>query len=107
MSILTTPPNPFFAQFHDRQAVVVDLRDADAWLACDPTEAKRICAPLDAGRFSLRLVSPRINAAPRSKTGDDDPACLETTAGTLDQAQLGKLEWQRDKAEVPSSTRKR
>lgn len=54
-SMLTCPPGPDMAPYHDRQVVVLSLADCARWL--DPTvPAAALCAPLPAGSLAVRQV---------------------------------------------------
>jgi putative SOS response-associated peptidase YedK len=54
-SMLTCPPGPDIAPYHDRQVVVLSLADAARWL--DPaTDAAALCQPLPAGSLTVQQV---------------------------------------------------
>jgi putative SOS response-associated peptidase YedK len=58
--------------FHDRMPVILDWRDAGAWIAGESPGALLRPAPDDALREWI--VSKRVNKA---GAGDDDPALIE------------------------------
>jgi putative SOS response-associated peptidase YedK len=54
-SMLTCPPGPDIAPYHDRQVVVLPLEAAGRWL--DPAvPAAELCRPLPAGSLAVRQV---------------------------------------------------
>lgn len=54
-SMLTCPPGPDIAPYHDRQVVVLSLADAVRWF--DPAvPASALCRPLPAGSLTVRQV---------------------------------------------------
>jgi putative SOS response-associated peptidase YedK len=53
--MLTMPPGPDIAPYHDRQIAILDRADCAAWL--DPAiSAKTILKPLPAGSLAVKQV---------------------------------------------------
>ena len=71
-TIIVGPANNWMARFHDRMPVILDWRDAGAWIDGDDPAALLRAPPDDA--LQEWIVSPRVN---RSGVGDDDPALIE------------------------------
>lgn len=71
-TIIVGPANEWMSAYHDREPVILDWRDATAWMrGCDPASLLRP-PPEDALREWV--VSTRVN---RSGVGDDDPRLVE------------------------------
>jgi len=71
-TIIVGAANAWMRRFHDRMPVILDWRDAGAWMTgADPGALLR-APPEDA--LQEWIVSPRVN---RSGVGDDDPALTE------------------------------
>ena len=71
-TIIVGAANGWMSQFHERMPIILDWRDAAAWMTGrDPARLLRP-APDDALREWV--VSPRVN---RSGVGDDDPSLIE------------------------------
>lgn len=71
-TIIVGPANEWMSAYHDRQPVMLDWRDAAAWMRGDNPASLLRQPPED----SLRewVVSTRVN---RSGVGDDDPNLIE------------------------------
>lgn len=70
-TIIVGPANGWMSRFHDRMPVILDWRDADAWMrGADPGAWLR---PPPEDALQEWIVSPRVN---RSGEGDDDPALI-------------------------------
>ena len=74
-TIIVGAANKWMKRFHDRMPVILDWRDADAWMTGDDPGALLRPPPEDA--LQEWIVSPRVN---RSGVGDDDPALIEAVA---------------------------
>ncbi len=59
-------------RFHNRMSVILDWRDAGAWMTGEDPGALLRAPPDDA--LQEWIVSPRVN---RSGVGDSDPALVE------------------------------
>ncbi len=71
-TIIVGPANEWMSRFHDRMPVILDWRDANAWMdGSDPGSLLRT-PPEDA--LQEWIVSPRVN---RSGAGDDDPTLIK------------------------------
>jgi putative SOS response-associated peptidase YedK len=53
--MLTMPPGPDIAPYHDRQIAILDHADWTAWLD-PPVSAKTILKPLPAGTLAVEQV---------------------------------------------------
>lgn len=53
-TMLTTEPNSFMAEFHDRMPVIIHFKDVEEWLSLDtePDQAFRLCRPYS-GKLAL------------------------------------------------------
>jgi putative SOS response-associated peptidase YedK len=71
-TIIVGPANDWMRPFHDRMPIILDWRDANAWLTGDDPAAWLRPAPEDALREWI--VSRRVN---RSNEGDDDSTLIE------------------------------
>ena len=71
-TIIVGPANEWMSAYHDREPVILDWRDATAWMRGDNPASLLRPPPED----SLRewVVSTRVN---RSGVGDDDPSLIE------------------------------
>ncbi|WP_010218015.1 SOS response-associated peptidase family protein [Sphingomonas sp. PAMC 26621] len=54
-TMLTCPPGPDIAPYHDRQIVIVERRDWAGWLSGE-TPASDVCVPLPAGSLTVEPV---------------------------------------------------
>lgn len=70
-TIVVGPANGWMSRFHDRMPVILDWRDAGAWMAGGRLAELLRPPPEDA--LQEWIVSPRVN---RSGVGDDDPALI-------------------------------
>lgn len=80
-AILTTRPNAFLQQLHDRQPVILDPEDFDAWLDPSVRDARQLeplFAPGSAEELTAVPVSARVN-----HPGNDAPELLEPTGDPL------------------------
>ena len=71
-TIIVGTANEWMSRFHDRMPVILDWRDASAWMAGGDPGALLRPPPEDA--LQEWIVSPRVN---RSGVGDDDPTLIE------------------------------
>ena len=71
-TIIVGPANEWMSRFHDRMPVILDWRDADAWMTGEDPGTLLRPPPEDA--LQEWIVSPRVN---RSGVGDSDPALVE------------------------------
>jgi putative SOS response-associated peptidase YedK len=71
-TIIVGPANRWMRRFHDRMPVILDWRDADAWMRGENPGALLHPPPEDA--LQEWIVSPRVN---RSGDADDDPTLIE------------------------------
>lgn len=71
-TIIVGPANDWMRPFHDRMPIILDWRDANAWLRGDDPGARLRPPPEDA--LQEWIVSRRVN---RSSEGDDDPTLIE------------------------------
>lgn len=55
--MLTTEPGPDIAPYHDRQIVILHLRDWAAWIYLTKPEAE-LLQPLPAGSLKVETVPP-------------------------------------------------
>ena len=70
-TIIVGPANEWMSRFHDRMPVILDWRDAGAWIEGDDPADLRRPPPEDA--LQEWIVSSRVN---RSGVGDDDATLL-------------------------------
>lgn len=71
-TIIVGPANDWMSRFHDRMPVILEWRDANAWMAGgDPNPLLR---PPPEDALQEWTVSPRVN---RSCVGDDDATLVE------------------------------
>ena len=73
--ILTTRPNALIEPIHDRMPVILDERNAAAWLGNTPLEKDpyaNLCSPYPADRMAWREVNRKVNNARY-----DGPECVE------------------------------
>jgi putative SOS response-associated peptidase YedK len=83
-TMVTTEPNAFVAQFHDRMPVVLHDSDALAWLGEEPladAELQRLCRGLPAEALLHETLPPRLKITrPAKETkppdSDDQPMLL-------------------------------
>jgi putative SOS response-associated peptidase YedK len=71
-TIIVGPANDWMSHFHDRMPVILEWRDANAWMAGGDPDPLLRPPPEDA--LQEWTVSPRVN---RSGAGDGDPALIE------------------------------
>lgn len=71
-TIIVGPANQWMNRFHDRMPVILEWRDADAWMAGERPEALLRPPPKDA--LQEWVVSSRAN---RSGVGDDDATLIK------------------------------
>ena len=71
-TIIVGPANEWMSRVHDRMPVILDWRDAGAWIEGDDPSALLHPPPEDA--LQEWTVSPRVN---RSGVGDDDATLVE------------------------------
>lgn len=71
-TIIVGPANRWMSRFHDRMPVILDWRDARAWMRGEDHGALLRPPPEDA--LQEWIVSPRVN---RSGDADDDPTLIE------------------------------
>ncbi|MGD9657797.1 MAG: SOS response-associated peptidase [Methylocystis sp.] len=71
-TIIVGPSNEWMRPFHDRMPIILDWRDANAWLTGDDPASWLRPAPEDA--LQQWIVSRRVN---RSNEADDDPTLIE------------------------------
>ncbi|MFO1126108.1 MAG: SOS response-associated peptidase [Methylocystis sp.] len=76
-AIIVGPANSWMRRFHDRMPIVLNWRDANAWLRGDDPGAWLRAAPEDA--LQEWIVSRRVN---RSSEADDDPTLIEPNVAT-------------------------
>ena len=74
-TIIVGAANAWMSRFHSRMPVILDWRDAGAWIEGDDPASLLRPPPEDA--LQEWIVSPRVN---RSGVGDDDPALIEPAA---------------------------
>ncbi|MBG0791977.1 SOS response-associated peptidase family protein [Methylocystis sp. H62] len=78
-TIIVGAGNNWMARFDDRMPIILDWRDACAWMAGDDPGALLHSPPEDA--LQEWIVSPRVN---RSGVGDADPALIAEIFETRD-----------------------
>ena len=72
-TIIVGPANKWMSAYHDRMPVILDWRDANAWMRDDdPGSLLRRAPPEDS--LQEWTVSTRVNKA---GAGDDDPALID------------------------------
>ena len=71
-TIIVGPANEWMHRFHDRMPVILDWRDAGAWMAGGRSWRAVGSPPEDA--LQEWIVSPRVN---RWGVGDADPSLIE------------------------------
>jgi putative SOS response-associated peptidase YedK len=71
-TIIVGEANNWMRRFHDRMPIILDWRDAGAWMTGESSGALLRSAPDDA--LQEWIVSTRVNKA---GVGDDDPALIE------------------------------
>ena len=71
-TIIVGPANSWMRPFHDRMPIILDWRDANAWLTGDDPGAWLRPAPEDA--LQEWIVSRRVN---RANDANDDPTLIE------------------------------
>jgi len=64
--------NDWMSTYHDRQPMILDWRDAGAWMTGDDPAA--LLRPVREDALREWIVSTRVNKA---GVGDDDPALIE------------------------------
>jgi putative SOS response-associated peptidase YedK len=85
-SILTTAPNEFLADVHDRMPVILPRRHYNAWLTAPTSEAERLSellVPFDASLMKRYAVSSLVN-----KPQNDTPECAMEVSATENQTML-------------------
>lgn len=79
-TMVTTEPNEFVRQFHDRMPVVLGDADALAWLGDEPladTDLAHLCRGLPAEALHHEPLPPKLKVVrPGKKTGPDDEPLL-------------------------------
>ena len=73
--IITTRPNPFFAEYHDRQPVILDRGEYDAWLAKSGPPPLHLLRVFPEEKMVITKVSDAKEPKPkaRNKPADDEP----------------------------------
>ena len=77
-TILTTEPNDFMADIHNRMPVILNSEDYETWLAPDDQKAadlEHLLRPFDANRMEAYPVSTFVNSP-----GNDSPETIEPLA---------------------------
>jgi len=73
-TIIVGPANEWMTPYHNRDPVILDWRDATAWMrGSDPASLLR---PPPEDALCERIVSTRVN---KSGIADDDPSLIEAT----------------------------
>jgi putative SOS response-associated peptidase YedK len=83
-TMVTTEPNEFVAQFHDRMPVVLDDADALAWLGAEPlpdADIRHLCRGLPADALRHEALPPKLKitrpaTTPKATGHDDSPTLL-------------------------------
>lgn len=83
-TMVTTEPNPFVAQFHDRMPVVLDDGDALAWLGDEPlagSDLAHLCRGLPAEVLHHETLPPKLKITrpvqePKPPAQEDGPLLL-------------------------------
>jgi putative SOS response-associated peptidase YedK len=70
-TILTTTPNAFTAELHDRMPVILPKEAYDVWLNGDAKDVSTILKPFEASEMAAHPVSTVMNSA-----RVDDPSCI-------------------------------
>ena len=95
MSVLTTPPGPYMAKFHDRSPLVLEGERALAWVRPEASEAalRALMEPYDSPQLEAYRVGTAVNRA----THKDASVC-EAIAPPVPQ---GDGPWQGENEETP------
>lgn len=70
-TMVTTEPNEFVAQFHDRMPVVLEDADALAWLGAEPladSDLRHLCRGLPADALRHEALPPKLKITRPAKT---------------------------------------
>jgi putative SOS response-associated peptidase YedK len=71
-TIVVGPANAWMERFHNRMPIILDWRDAEAWIAGE--QPGELLNPPPENALQEWVVSSRVN---RSGVGDDEPALIE------------------------------
>ena len=79
-TMVTTEPNEFVRQFHDRMPVVLSDEDARAWLGESPLpadELQRLCRGLPTDALDHETLPPKLKITRIGTKGSSDPATAD------------------------------
>jgi putative SOS response-associated peptidase YedK len=74
--MVTTEPNKFAAEIHDRMPVILEAKDFEQWEHGDAKDAATLMKPAAESVLQKWPVSKRVNS---SRAPDDDPSLIEPT----------------------------
>ena len=60
-TVVTTEPNSFAAEIHDRMPMVLEMDDVEAWLRAEPDDAAKLMKPAKDGVLQQRTLGKAIN----------------------------------------------
>ena len=60
-AVVTTEPNAFAAEIHDRMPLVLEMDDIDAWMNASPNDAAKLMRPAKDGVLQERKLGKAIN----------------------------------------------
>jgi putative SOS response-associated peptidase YedK len=60
-TVVTTDPNGFAAEIHDRMPMVLEMDDVETWLRAEPDEAAKLMKPAKDGVLQQRTLGKAIN----------------------------------------------
>jgi putative SOS response-associated peptidase YedK len=76
--IITTPPNPVFAEYHNRQPVILDHGDYDVWLSTSGPPPLHLLRVFPEDKMVIEKVADPKETKVRAKSnGDDGPTQAE------------------------------
>jgi putative SOS response-associated peptidase YedK len=78
--IITTPPNPAFAEYHDRQPAILDRSDYGEWLAQSDPLPLHVLRIFPADRMVITKVADAKEPKRKNEPADDEP----TSPGLFD-----------------------
>jgi putative SOS response-associated peptidase YedK len=74
--IIATPPNPLFAEYHDRQPVILENGEYDAWLTKSGSLPLHLLRVFPQDKMVITKVADAKEPKPKAKgrRADDEPA---------------------------------
>jgi len=78
--MVTTGPNKFVGEIHDRMPVILEAKDLEQWERGNVKDAAALMKPADERALQKWPVSKRVNS---SRADGDDATLIEKLAGPM------------------------